>query len=125
MGSTLSREAGVPGDAPTGAARRLSARRPAPWAGTLHHVILRGMELGQIVTDRADSAMVRAQRLRQAQARLRLRSRWDQGGLQEFRMGSRRRRIAAVRAHLAVVLVTRLGISTSEIAKAAARADRR
>ena len=50
-------------------------------------------------------------------------------------MGSRRRRIAAVRAHLAVHLVTQLGlsladtarqlgVSTSGIAKALARAER-
>ena len=38
-------------------------------------------------------------------------------------MGSRRRRIAAVRAALAVHLVTHLGVSTARTAKAIASAE--
>ena len=74
-------------------------------------------------------------RLRQAEPFIRHRCRQEQVGLEELRMGSRRRRIAAVRTRLAVDLVTRfglslaetarqLGVSTSGIAKAIARAER-
>ena len=84
---------------------------------------------------RQRTQQARGQRLRQAQAILRQRCRREQVGLEELRMGSRRRRIAAVRARLAVYLVTRLGlslaeaarqlgVSTSGIAKAVARAER-
>jgi len=77
---------------------------------------------------------VRGQRLREAQAIIRRCCRREHIGLEELRMGSRRRRIAAVRRGLAVNLVTRLGlslaeaarqlgISTSGIAKAVARAE--
>jgi len=84
---------------------------------------------------RQQMQQARVQRLRQAQALIRQRCRREQVGLEELRMGSRRRRIAAVRARLAVYLVTRLGlsladaarqlgVSTSGIAKALARAER-
>ncbi len=84
---------------------------------------------------RQQAQRARRHRLRQAQALLRHRCRQAQVGLEELRLGSRRRRIAAVRAHLAVDLVTRLGlslaetarqlgVSTSGIAKALARAER-
>jgi hypothetical protein len=84
---------------------------------------------------RQQTQQARGHRLRQAQALLRQRCRRAQVGLEELRMGSRRRRIAAVRARLAVDLVTRLGlslaetarqlgVSTSGIAKAVARAER-
>ena len=84
---------------------------------------------------RQQTQQARVQRLRQAQAILRQRCRREQVGLEELRMGSRRRRIAAVRTRLAVDLVTRLGlsladaarqlgVSTSGIAKALARAER-
>jgi putative transposase len=83
---------------------------------------------------RQQAQQARGQRLRQAQALLRQRCRREQVGLEELRLGSRRRRIAAVRARLAVHLVTRLGlslaeaarqlgVSTSGIAKAVARAE--
>jgi len=84
---------------------------------------------------RQQTQQARGHRLRQAQALIRQRCRREQVGLEELRMGSRRRRIAAVRARLAVDLVTRLGlsladrarqlgVSTSGIAKAVARAER-
>jgi REP element-mobilizing transposase RayT len=84
---------------------------------------------------RQQTQQARGHRLRQAQALIRQRCRREQVGLEELRMGSRRRRIAAVRARLAVDLVTRLGlslaetarqlgVSTSGIAKALARAER-
>jgi hypothetical protein len=73
---------------------------------------------------RQQTQQARVQRLRQAQAILRQRCRREQVGLEELRMGSRRRRMAAVRARLAVYLVTRLGLSTSGIAKAVATAER-
>jgi putative transposase len=57
---------------------------------------------------RQQTQQARVQRLRQAQAILRQRCRREQVGLEELRMGSRRRRIAAVRARLAVDLVWRL-----------------
>jgi hypothetical protein len=71
---------------------------------------------------------------REAQALLRQQCRREQIGLEELRMGSRRRRIAAVRARVAVHFVTRLGfslpdaarqlgVSTSGVAKAVARAE--
>ncbi len=76
----------------------------------------------------------RGRRLREAQALIRRRCQRERLGLEELRMGSRRRRVAAVRRDLAVELVTRLGlslaeaarqlgISTSGIAKALARAE--
>jgi hypothetical protein len=84
---------------------------------------------------RQQTQRARAHRLRDAQALIRRQCRQAQLGLEELRMGSRRRRIAAVRAHLAVHLVTQLGlsladtarqlgVSTSGIAKALARAER-
>jgi AraC-like DNA-binding protein len=84
---------------------------------------------------RQQTQRAREHRLRDAQALIRRRCRQAQLGLEELRMGSRRRRIAAVRAHLAVHLVTQLGlsladtarqlgVSTSGIAKALARAER-
>ncbi len=84
---------------------------------------------------RQQTQHARGHRLRQAQAVIRQQCRREQVGLEELRMGSRRRRIAAVRARLAVDLVTRLGlslaetarqlgVSTSGIAKAVARAER-
>jgi hypothetical protein len=88
----------------------------------------------------AGDARQRAQRARrdqrrEAQALIRRGCRRAHIELEELRMGSRRRRIAAVRRDLAVALVTRLGlslaeaarqlgISTSGIAKAVARAER-
>ena len=85
---------------------------------------------------RQQTQRARGHRLREAQALIRRLCRQAQLGLEELRMGSRRRRIAAVRARLAVCLVTRLGlsladtarqlgVSTSGIAKALARAERR
>jgi len=120
---------------------------PGLSAGTLHHVILRGMDerilgSGPFVARmlaagdaRQQTPQARGHRLRQAQALMRQRCRREQVGLEELRMGSRRRRIAAVRARLAVDLVTRLGlsladaarqlgVSTSGTAKALARAER-
>jgi len=79
------------------------ARLDAP--GTLHHVILRGLERRPIVADDQD---------REAQALMRRRR--APLGLEELRMGSRRR-IAAVRSGLAVTLVTRLGLSLAEAAR--------
>jgi hypothetical protein len=84
---------------------------------------------------RQQTQHARGHRLRQAQAIIRQQCRREQVSLEELRMGSRRRRIAAVRARLAVDLVTRLGlslaetarqlgVSTSGIAKAVARAER-
>jgi len=84
---------------------------------------------------RQQTQHARAHRLRQAQALLRRRCRRAQVGVEELRLGSRRRRVARVRAALAVHLVTRLGlslaeaarqlgISTSGVAKAVARAER-
>ena len=84
---------------------------------------------------RQQTQHARGHRLRQAQALIRQQCRRGQVGLEELRLGSRRRRIAAVRARLAVDLVTRLGlslaetarqlgVSTSGIAKAVARAER-
>jgi len=75
-----------------------------------------------------------AQRLREAPGLLRRRCRQAQVSLVELQMGSRRRRIATLRADLAVYLVTQLGlslaetarqlgVSTSGIAKAVARAE--
>ena len=73
--------------------------------------------------------------LRNALALIRRQYRQAQLGLEELRMGSRRRRIAAVRADLAIHLVTQLGlsladtarqlgVSTSGIGKVVARAER-
>ena len=84
---------------------------------------------------RQQTQRARGPRLREAQALIRRQCRQAQLGPEELRMGSRRRRIAAVRAHLAVHLVTQLGlsladtarqlgVSTSGIAKAVARAER-
>jgi hypothetical protein len=78
----------------------------------------------------------RAKRLRAAQALIRRRCREAGVGLTELQQGSRRRRIASVRGALAVHLVTQvglsladaarqLGVSTSGIAKAVARAEQR
>jgi putative transposase len=84
---------------------------------------------------RQQTQQARAHRLRQAQALIRRRCRQAQVGLAELQMGSRRHRITAVRSQLAVHLVThlglslaeaarQLGISTSAIGKAVARAER-
>jgi hypothetical protein len=84
---------------------------------------------------RQKTQRARAQRLREAEALIRRRCRQAKLGLEELRMGSRRRRIAAVRVPLAVHLVTQLGLSladtarqlgmsTSGIAKAVMRAER-
>jgi hypothetical protein len=86
------------------------------------------------VDARQQTLHARAHRLRQAQARIRRRCRRAQVGGAELRLGSRRR-VAGVRAALAVHRVTRLGlslakaarqlgISTSGVAKAVARAER-
>jgi REP element-mobilizing transposase RayT len=80
--------------------------------------------------------VARAHQLAQAQRLIRGRCRQEGIGLAELQMGSRRRRIAAVRSELAVHLVTQLGlsladvarqlgVSTSGIAKALARAEQR
>ena len=77
--------------------------------------------------------LVRARRLREAQALIRRRCREARIGLEELQQGSRQRRISAVRGDLAVQLVTEiglsladaarhLGVSTSGIAKVVARA---
>jgi len=77
----------------------------------------------------------RGQRLREAQTCLRRRCREARVGLAELQLGSRRGRVAAVRAELAVDLVTHLGlslaetarhlgVSTSGVAKALARVER-
>jgi REP element-mobilizing transposase RayT len=74
------------------------------------------------------------QRLRAAQALIRHRCLRAQVGVAELQLGSRRRRVAAVRADLAMRLVAelglsladaarRLGVSTSGIAKAIARTE--
>ena len=84
---------------------------------------------------RQQTQRVRGQRLREAQALIHRQCRQAQLGLEELQLGSRRRRIAAVRARLAVHLVTQpglsladtarqLGLSSSGIAKAVARAER-
>ena len=140
-----------------GAARKpRQARLDAP--GTLHHVILRGIERGRIVADAADRvaflarlgdvatatwATVYAWALLPSHAHLLLRS-GAQGlsrGMRRILTGyaqthnRRRGRIAAVRSRLALHLVTQLGfslaesarqlgVSTSGIAKAIARAER-
>jgi len=68
------------------------------------------------------------------QTRIRRRCRQAQVGVAELQLGSRRRRVAAVRSELAVHLVTQLGlsladaarqlgVSTSGVAKAVARAE--
>jgi REP element-mobilizing transposase RayT len=78
---------------------------------------------------------VRAKRLREAQTLIRRRCREARIGLAELQQGSRRHRIAAVRGALAMQLVAavglslaetarQLGVSTSGIAKAVARAER-
>ena len=80
--------------------------------------------------------VARAHQLAQAQRLIRGTCRQAGVGLAELQMGSRRRRIAAVRSELAVHLVThlglsladaarQLGVSTSGIAKALARAEQR
>jgi REP-associated tyrosine transposase len=78
----------------------------------------------------------RTQRLQAAQALVRQRCAREHLSAEELRMGGRRRRLSAVRAQLAVHLVTRLGlsladaarqlgVSTSGIAKAVARVEAR
>lgn len=82
---------------------------------------------------RLQTQHARAHRLREAQGRLRTVCAREQISAEELRMGGRRR-LSAVRAHLAVHLVTQLGlslaeaarslgVSTSGIAKAVARAE--
>jgi putative transposase len=76
----------------------------------------------------------RMHRLREAQALVRQRCAREHLSAEELRMGGRRRRLSSLRAQLAVHLVTRLGlsladaarqlgVSTSGIAKAVARAE--
>jgi len=76
----------------------------------------------------------RAKRLRETQALLRKVCQREGISAEELRMGGRRRRLSTVRAHLAVHLVRQLGlsladaarhlgVSTSGIAKAVARAE--
>ena len=76
----------------------------------------------------------RTHRLQAAQALVRQRCGQAHLSVEELRLGGRRRRLSAVRAELAVHLVTRLGlsladaarllgVSTSGIAKAVARAE--
>ena len=83
---------------------------------------------------RLQTQHARAHRLREAQGLLRKVCAREQISAEELRMGGRRRRLSAVRAHLAVHLVTQLGlslaeaarslgVSTSGIAKAVARAE--
>jgi putative transposase len=84
---------------------------------------------------RQQTRRARDRRLREAQACIRHQCQEAQLGLAELQMGSRRRRIAAVRATLALHLVSQLGlsladtarqlgVSTSGVAKAVARAER-
>ena len=54
---------------------------------------------------------------REAQALMRRRCRRAHIGVEEFRMGNRRRRLAAGRGGLAGKLVTRLGLSLAEAAR--------
>ncbi|HSB70193.1 MAG TPA: hypothetical protein VLT62_12745 [Candidatus Methylomirabilis sp.] len=83
---------------------------------------------------RAQLQQTRTHRLQAAQALVRQRCVREHLSVEELRMGGRRRRLSAVRAQLAVHLVTRLGlsladaarhlgVSTSGIAKAVARAE--
>jgi putative transposase len=75
------------------------------------------------------------QRMREAQASIRRRCREERVGLEELRMGSRRRQISVLRMDLAVLFVTQLGlsladtarllgVSTSGVAKALARVEK-
>jgi hypothetical protein len=61
--------------------------------------------------------VVRARQLAQAQRLIRGRCRQEGIGLAELQMGSRRHRIAAVRSALTVYLVTQLGLSLAEVAR--------
>ncbi len=83
--------------------------------------------------DRAKMQHARAKRLQEAQGVIRQVCQREGISAEELRMGGRRRQLSAVRAHLAVHLVTRLGlsladaarhlgVSTSGMAKAVARA---
>jgi predicted DNA-binding protein (UPF0251 family) len=94
----------------------------------------RGSILGAGVS-RQQSQRTRGQRLRDVQALIHCHCRQAQLSPTELQLGNRRRRIAAVGAHLAVHLVIqlglsladtarKLGVSTSGIAKALARAER-
>lgn len=85
--------------------------------------------------ERQQTRRVRHHRLGQAQALIRRRCRQAHISPEEIRMGSRRRKVASVRAALAIDLVTQLGlsladtarqlgVSTSAIAKAVVRAER-
>jgi putative transposase len=84
--------------------------------------------------DRAKRQVARAKRLHEAEGIIRQACQRNGISDEELRMGGRRRQISAVRAHLAVYLVTQcglsladaarqLGVSTSGIAKAVARAE--
>ena len=84
--------------------------------------------------DRAKRQVARAKRLHEAEGIIRQACQRKGISDEELRMGGRRRQISAVRAHLAVHLVTQcglsladaarqLGVSTSGIAKAVARAE--
>ncbi len=78
---------------------------------------------------RQQTQQARGKRLREAQALLRQQCRREQIGLAELQMRSRRRRIAAVhlvtRLGLSLAEAARqLGVSTSGVAKAVARAER-
>jgi REP element-mobilizing transposase RayT len=83
---------------------------------------------------RAKLQQTRTHRLQAVQALVRQRCLREHLSVEELRLGGRRRRLSAVRAQLAVHLVTRLGlsladaarllgVSTSGIAKAVARAE--
>jgi hypothetical protein len=83
---------------------------------------------------RQRTQQAQGQRLRAAQELIRHRCRRARVGLAELQLGSRRRRVAAVRAELAVRLIAefglsladaarQLGVSTSGIAKAIARTE--
>ena len=99
------------------------ARLDAP--GTVHHVILRGLERGQIVADRADreaflarldevaaatGTTLYAWALLPNHAHLLLRS--GSQGLPQFMC-----RLSAARGHLAAHLVTQLGLSVTDTAR--------
>jgi REP element-mobilizing transposase RayT len=84
--------------------------------------------------ERQRTQHARAHRLREAQAIIRRRCQRERIGVEELRLGSRRRRVVALRSQLAIHLVTqlglsladaarRLGVSTSGIAKTLARAE--
>lgn len=111
----------------------LQARLDA--AGTLHHVIVRGIEQGMSVTDWKDRGSTDGgAESRVAQAPIRAVCLRAQTSTEALWLGSRPRRVAAVRTRLGVHLVTardlslvavarQLGVSTFGVAKAIARAE--